>query len=343
MRRMSLIAVTGCRRRRPHALRLRLGLPVHLAGRRQHRQPVRPPAAVASTRPSRPRSRPSIKSAGKIVVGTDPTYAPNEMLAADGKTVEGFDVDVFNAVAAKLGLKTEYVPAGFGTIILGVTGGKYDIGVSSFTINPERKKQVNMVSYYSAGTQWVVAKGNPEKVNIDDACGKSVGAQKDTVQAEDLAARSKKCTDAGKPGDQRRSSRTGQDQVTADVASGKTVAMLADSPVGLYAVKQTGHARGARRHLRLGPLRLRRAEGPDRLRQPPRRGPQGDQGRRQLRGGPQEVLRRGRRASTTSPSTRERPSDRHQHRRPAGRHRRPAGPPPRPMGRARRHPRAHRR
>ena len=181
----------------------------------------------------------AIKSAGKIVVGTDPTYAPNEMLGSDGKTVEGFDVSVFNAVAAKLGLKTEYVPAGFGTIILGVTSGKYDVGVSSFTINPERKKQVNMVSYYSAGTQWVVAKGNPEKVSIDDACGKSIGAQKDTVQAEDLAARSKKCTDAGKPGITQ-VIQTGQDQVTADVASGKTVAMLADSPVGLYAVKQTG-------------------------------------------------------------------------------------------------------
>ena len=62
-----------------------------------------------------------------------------------------------------------------------MTGGKYDIGVSSFTINPDRKKQVNMVSYYNAGTQWIVAKGNPEKVSIDDACGKSVGVQKGTV------------------------------------------------------------------------------------------------------------------------------------------------------------------
>ncbi|MGO4596864.1 ABC transporter substrate-binding protein [Terrabacter sp. 2RAF25] len=180
-----------------------------------------------------------LKSAGKIVVGTDPTYAPNEMLASDGKTVEGFEVDVFNAVAAKLGLKTEYSPADFGTIILGVTSGKYDVGVSSFTINPDRKKQVNMVSYYKAGTQWVVAKGNPEKVNIDDACGKSIGAQKDTTQSEDLAARSKKCTDAGKQAITQVIQK-GQDQVTADVASGKTVAMLADSPVGLYAVKQTG-------------------------------------------------------------------------------------------------------
>ena len=41
----------------------------------------------------------SIRSAGVIKVGTDPTYAPSEFLAADGKTVQGFDVDVFNAVA----------------------------------------------------------------------------------------------------------------------------------------------------------------------------------------------------------------------------------------------------
>ncbi|OFE18426.1 ABC transporter substrate-binding protein [Humibacillus sp. DSM 29435] len=181
----------------------------------------------------------ALKAKGVINVGTDPTYAPSEILGSDGKTVEGFDVDVFNAVAAKLGLKTTYQPADFGTIILGVNGGKYDVGVSSFTINDERKKEVNMVSYYSAGTQWVVAKGNPDKVSIDDVCGKSIGVQKDTVQVDDLKARSKKCTDAGKaainPIVQK-----GQDQVTADLVSGKTVAMLADSPVGLYAVKKTG-------------------------------------------------------------------------------------------------------
>ncbi len=182
-----------------------------------------------------------LKSAGKIVVGTDASYAPNEMLASDGKTVEGFEPALFDAVAAKLGLKTEYVPASFDSIILGVTGGKYDVGVSSFTINDERKKQVNMVSYYSAGTQWVVQKGNPENVNPDDACGKSIGVQKGTVQVDDLTARSKKCTDAGKQAINP-IIQEGQDQVTADLASGKTVAMLADSPVGLYAVKQTGGA-----------------------------------------------------------------------------------------------------
>ena len=179
-----------------------------------------------------------IKDAGKIVIGTDATYAPNEFLGDDGKTVQGLDVDLFNAVAAKFGLKTEWVPAGFGTIILGVNSGKFDVGVSSFTVNPEREQQATRVSYFNAGTQWIVAKGNPKQVNIDDACGLNIGAQKDTVQVDDLKARSKKCTDAGKPAinvivD------ADQGKVTTNLVSGKTVAMLADSPVGLYAIQQT--------------------------------------------------------------------------------------------------------
>ncbi len=179
-----------------------------------------------------------IKSAGKIVVGTDATYAPNEFLDADGKTVIGMDVDIFNAVAAKFGLKVEWVPSAFDSIILGVGSGKYDVGVSSFTINDDRKKQANMVSYFSAGTQWVTQKGNPKKVDPENACGLNIGVQKGTVQVDDVEARSKKCVAAGKPainqivdGD--------QGKVTTAVLSGKADAMLADSPIGLYAVKQT--------------------------------------------------------------------------------------------------------
>jgi len=179
-----------------------------------------------------------IKAAGKIVVGTDATYAPNEFLAADGKTVEGMDVDLFNAVAQKFGVTVQWVPSNFDSIILGVNSGKYDVGVSSFTINADRKKQVNMVSYFNAGTQWAVLKSNPKKVDPGNACGLSIGVQKATVQIDDLNARSKKCTDAGKKPITQIVEQA-QSKVTTDLVSGKTVAMLADSPVGLYAVKQT--------------------------------------------------------------------------------------------------------
>jgi polar amino acid transport system substrate-binding protein len=180
-----------------------------------------------------------IKAAGKIVVGVDATYAPNEFLNADGKTVEGMDVDLFNAVAQKFGVTVDWVPSKFDSIILGVNSGKYDIGVSSFTINDKRKQQVNMVSYFNAGTQWAVLKGNPKKVDPENACGLSIGVQKGTVQIDDLTARSKKCTDAGKKAINQIVEEA-QAKVTADVVSGKADAMLADSPVGLYAVKQTG-------------------------------------------------------------------------------------------------------
>jgi polar amino acid transport system substrate-binding protein len=180
-----------------------------------------------------------IKAAGKIIVGSDATYAPNEFLDADGKSVKGMDVDLFNAVAQKFGVTVDWVPANFDSIILGVDSGKYDVGVSSFTINPDRKKQVTMVSYFNAGTQWAVLKGNPKKVDPDNACGLSIGVQKGTVQIDDLTARSKKCTDAGKKKITQIVEQA-QSKVTADLVSGKADAMLADSPVGLYAIKQTG-------------------------------------------------------------------------------------------------------
>lgn len=174
-----------------------------------------------------------IKSSKKIVVGTDASYAPNEFFANDGSTIQGADVDLFNAVAAKLGVTTQYQNAKFDTIILGVSSGKYDVGVSSFTINPDRMKQVNMISYYEAGTQWAAGAG--KSVNPDNACGKTIAVQRDTVQdTDDLPKRQQKCG-SNKIKVLRFD---GQDQVTATVVSGRADAMLADSPITQYAVKQ---------------------------------------------------------------------------------------------------------
>lgn len=180
-----------------------------------------------------------IKSAGKIVVGTDASYAPSEFLDADGKTVKGFDVDLFNAVAAKFGVTVDWQPAKFDSIIAGVQGGKYDMGVSSFTINDDRKKVVNMVSYFNAGTQWAAASGNPKNVDPAKPCGLNVAVQQGTVQQEeDLPPKEAACKAEGKPINVL--VYEGQDEATAAVATGKADAMLADSPVVAYAVQQSG-------------------------------------------------------------------------------------------------------
>jgi polar amino acid transport system substrate-binding protein len=180
----------------------------------------------------------SISEDGVIAVGSDTTYAPAEFIAEDGTTIIGFDVDLFTLVAQKLGLEARFESAPFDSIIAGVGSQKYETGVSSLTINPERLAQANMVSYFNAGTQWSTKAGNPQGVDPDDACGKRVAVQKATVQVDDITARSAQCEAEGKPAitiDQYE----GQDEATAAVVSGKDDAGLADLPVMVYAVQQT--------------------------------------------------------------------------------------------------------
>jgi polar amino acid transport system substrate-binding protein len=181
----------------------------------------------------------AIAEDGVITVGSDTSYAPSEFIAEDGETIVGFDVDLFTLVAQKLGLEAQFETAPFDSIIAGVGSGRYETGVSSFTINPERLQQANMISYYNAGTQWAVKAGNPENVDPDNACGLTVAVQKATVQVDDITARSEACEAAGDEPITINQYDL-QSDATAALVSGSAVAALADSPVMAYAVQQTG-------------------------------------------------------------------------------------------------------
>jgi polar amino acid transport system substrate-binding protein len=95
-----------------------------------------------------------------------------------------------------------------------------------------------MISYYSAGTQWATKKGNPDDVDPDNACGLAIAVQRDTVQVDDITARSQACEAAGNAAIDIQQF-DAQSDATAAVASGRVVAGLADSPVMAYAVQQT--------------------------------------------------------------------------------------------------------
>jgi len=179
---------------------------------------------------------PDIRDSGKLVVGVNLPYAPNEFKDEKGAIV-GFDVDLLNAVAATLGLTTDYREADFAKIIPSIQQGTYNVGMSSFTDTKERQKSVDFVDYFSAGILWAQRPGS--SIDPNDACGKKVAVQATTTEETDeLPAKSKKCVDAGKPEIQIVKF-DGQDAATNAVVLGQVDAMSADSPVTAYAIKQS--------------------------------------------------------------------------------------------------------
>jgi len=177
-----------------------------------------------------------IRNSGKLTVGVNLPYAPNEFKDADGKIV-GFDVDLMNAVAATLGLTPDYREADFAKIIPSIQQGTYNVGMSSFTDTKERQKSVDFVDYFSAGILWAQRPGSD--IDPNNACGKKVAVQATTTEETDeLPAKSKKCVDAGKPEIQIVKF-DGQDAATNAVVLGQVDAMSADSPVTAYAIKQS--------------------------------------------------------------------------------------------------------
>jgi polar amino acid transport system substrate-binding protein len=180
----------------------------------------------------------SVTADGVLQFGADASYPPNEFTDTDGTTIIGMDVDLGTAIAQKLGLTPQFENSQFSGIIPGVEAGRYEMALSSFTINDERVQVVDMISYFSAGTSLAVAAGNPQNVNPDDLCGLGVGVQAGTVQVEDIAARNAECQAAGKPPIQVTELQA-QTDVTLALTANRIVAMLADSPVIAYAVTTT--------------------------------------------------------------------------------------------------------
>lgn len=178
-----------------------------------------------------------IRKSGTLRNGAAANYAPAEFIDTDGSTVVGQDIDYITAVGKILGLKVTTANTAFPSLIPAI-GSKYDVSASSFTITPERQKQVTMTSYFKAGFSIAVPKGNPKKISPDDLCGHSVAVQTGTAQETTAQQKSKQCVKANKkPVDLL--SYASQSDATTNVAGGKADVLYADSVITGYAIKQT--------------------------------------------------------------------------------------------------------
>jgi ABC-type amino acid transport substrate-binding protein len=138
----------------------------------------------------------NIQKTGIIKVGTDPTWPPYQLKDDTGKIV-GFEVDLANACAEKIGLDIEWHETAFDNIILSVEGGQLDMGVSGFSVTPERLEVVSFTLAHSITEGQVVmlqstmdAKHITTVNSLADfkTLGITVGVQSGNVEQEELQA-----------------------------------------------------------------------------------------------------------------------------------------------------------
>jgi polar amino acid transport system substrate-binding protein len=93
---------------------------------------------------------------GVLSIGMEIGYPPFEYYGADGKTPIGFDVQMAQALAAKLGLRTNFIDTAWDGIFAGVDTGKYDCIISAATLTEERLARNNFTKPYIGNAQAMV-------------------------------------------------------------------------------------------------------------------------------------------------------------------------------------------
>jgi len=122
---------------------------------------------------------------GVLTVGSDIPFPPFEDFDDAGNVI-GFDADIINEMASRLGLTAEWVDTDFDTIFTQLATGRFDVVASATTITPERAQQVNFTNpYYNAQQALTVNTDLTPGLRSTDSLGEghSVAVQTGTTGA----------------------------------------------------------------------------------------------------------------------------------------------------------------
>jgi len=125
---------------------------------------------------------PTLVAAGKFTVCTNLSYKPFEYKDDSGKVV-GFDVDLMDLVAKKLGVTQDIVDIEFGQITSGAVfaAKKCDLGAAAITITDKRKLATNFSDPYFSATQALLVKTDSAVKDLSGLKGKVLAVQTDTT------------------------------------------------------------------------------------------------------------------------------------------------------------------
>jgi peptide/nickel transport system substrate-binding protein len=155
--------------------------------------PTQPAAAEpTATTPPQPEAKDlldEVTEAGKLVVSTDPNYAPQSFLDDEGE-LDGFDVNVAQEVAKRLGVEVEFVTPDWDIITAANWGGRWDISIGSMTPTEDRSEILWFSDpYYYTPASFAVHKDNTTIRTPEDLAGKKLGLGTATTYEDYLAGK----------------------------------------------------------------------------------------------------------------------------------------------------------
>ena len=140
-----------------------------------------------------------IKSKGEMVVGMEAAYVPYEFFK-DGKII-GYDCDLAQKIADKIGVKTVFVDTEWNGIIPALYARKFDVIISAMTMTRERSEKVRFSMPYGDASTVIFLRANDASIKAaDDLAGKPVGAQLGSAQQQVGERFEAKLKAEGKPG-----------------------------------------------------------------------------------------------------------------------------------------------
>lgn len=134
---------------------------------------------------------PAIEQSKVVRVAIEAAYPPLEVRNKEGQ-LEGFDIDLINAMAKVLGVKIEHQDGAFEQMTPSLQSGRVDMIMSGFYDTPKRREMFDFIDYLKAGAQFYSLADNKDVQKLADLCGKTVSSVRGTSYPEVIKAFSDK-------------------------------------------------------------------------------------------------------------------------------------------------------
>jgi cystine transport system substrate-binding protein len=171
----------------------------------------------------------TVKARGTLKIAMEGTYPPFNFKDQKSGELAGYDVDVAKLLAARLGLKPEFISSEWASILAGLSAGRYDVIISQVGINPKREQAFDFSEpYIYSMPQLIVRKDETASyTSLADLKGKKLGVGQGSVYEQQAKA---------VPGIEVKSYPAAPDNMS-DLATGRIDAALNDSLMSAWLLK----------------------------------------------------------------------------------------------------------